>query len=115
MGNKAAKIFGSSSEPYYPSTLPSVGKCVAAILKKPEEMVNKYLTVAPFATTTQREVLRIIGEEMGSKFQKSNAQTEELEKIGDEEMVRGDGSVYIQYIVKWILAEVRIALLGIML
>lgn len=52
------------NELYSPTSLSFVGKSVAAVLKKPAETANKYLTVASF-TTSQRDVLRIIEDEMG--------------------------------------------------
>ncbi|CZR69139.1 related to 2`-hydroxyisoflavone reductase [Phialocephala subalpina] len=102
--NKTAKIFDSGNEPYSPTTLSFIGKCIVAILKQPDKTANKYLTVASF-TATQREVLKIFEEETGSKFQITNVTSSELEKVGDEKLASGDPSAYVEFVIQWLFAD----------
>ena len=102
--NKTAKIFDSGNELYSPSSLPFVGKSVAAILKNPDETANKYLTVASF-TTSQREILKIIEEETGDKFQIIPVKTSDLEKIGDEKLAKGDYSAFVEYLIHHVFGD----------
>ncbi|TVY36192.1 hypothetical protein LSUB1_G006640 [Lachnellula subtilissima] len=101
--NKMARIYDSGNKLYYPSTLSFVGKSVAAVLKKPAETANKYLTVASF-TTSQREVLKIV-EEMGERFQFIPGETSNLEIIGDEKMARGDGDAFVEYLIRHVFGD----------
>lgn len=102
--NKTAKIFDSGNEPYSATTLAFIGKCAAAILSKPVETANKYLTVASF-TTTQNEILKIMEEEIGCQFRTTSVKTSDLEKIGDQKLTKGDFSAYIEYVIQWTLAD----------
>ncbi|KAF4630218.1 hypothetical protein G7Y89_g7926 [Cudoniella acicularis] len=102
--NKTARIYDSGNEPYSASTLSFIGKSVVAILKKPAETANKYLTVASI-TATQREILKILEEETGSQFQTTTVKTSDLENIADEKVAKGDGSAYVEYVIQWVFAD----------
>lgn len=102
--NKSAKIFDSGNAPYSVSNLPFVGKSIAAILKQPERTSNQYLSVASF-TITQNEVLEMLEEETGTKFQITNIKTSDLEKMGDEKFAKGDGGAFYQYALQWIFGD----------
>jgi hypothetical protein len=86
------------------SSLPFVGKSVAAILKKPDETAKKYLAVASF-TTSQREVRKIIEEETGEQFQIIPVKTSDLKKIGDEKLANGDYSAFVEYLIQHVFGE----------
>jgi hypothetical protein len=77
-----------------------IGEAITAILKKPEETANKYLTVFSFVTT-QNEVLKIFEEESGSKFQITHVKGSDLIKQAAASVAKGDyaGSLvpYVQY------------------
>ncbi|TVY24179.1 hypothetical protein LHYA1_G006817 [Lachnellula hyalina] len=102
--NKSARIYDSGNKLYSPSTLSFVGKAVAAVLRKPAETANKYLTVAS-CTTSQREILEIVEEEMGERFQVIPVATSDLEKIGDQKMARGDSSAFVEYLIRHVFGD----------
>lgn len=98
--DKTGTTFDSGNKPYAATHVSFIGETVAAILKKPEETANKYLSVFSFVTT-QNEVLKIFEEESGSKFQIANVKGSELIKAATESVAKGDyySSVipYVQY------------------
>ncbi|KAF8850452.1 NAD(P)-binding protein [Acephala macrosclerotiorum] len=91
--NKTAKIYDSGKEPCSPTTLPFIGKCIAA-----------YLTTASF-TVTQREVLKTFEEEMNTKFQIINVTSSDLEKVGDGKLARGDDTAFVEFVLQWMFAD----------
>jgi hypothetical protein len=97
-------VVDSGNEPYSTSSLSFVGKAVAAILKKPEETANRYLNIAGI-TTTQNEVLKIVEQVTGDKFDVSHASSAEIEKIGDEKIVKGDFSAFGNYLEQFLFAD----------
>ncbi|KAL7907436.1 hypothetical protein GGI35DRAFT_487146 [Trichoderma velutinum] len=98
--DKTGTIVDSGNKPYAATHVSFIGEAVAAILKKPEETANKYLTVFSFATT-QNEVLKIFEEESGSKFQIAHVKGSDLIKAATDSVAKGDyaNSVipYVQY------------------
>ncbi|KAL7930698.1 hypothetical protein V8C35DRAFT_311979 [Trichoderma chlorosporum] len=98
--DKTGTIVDSGNKPYATTHVSFIGESVAAILKKPEETANKYLSVYSFSTT-QNEVLKIFEEESGSKFQITNVKGSDLIKSATESVAKGDyyNSVvpYVQY------------------
>ncbi|EHK24144.1 uncharacterized protein TRIVIDRAFT_45370 [Trichoderma virens Gv29-8] len=97
---KTGTIVDSGNKPYAATHVSFIGETVAAILRKPEETANKYLSVFSFATT-QNEVLKIFEEESGSKFQITNMKGSDLIKAATESVAKGDyyNSMvpYVQY------------------
>jgi len=71
---------------------------------QPEKTANKYLTVASF-TITQNEVLAILEQETGTKFQVTNVKTSDLEKIGDEMLAKGSSGAFFQYALQWMFGD----------
>jgi hypothetical protein len=102
--NRKFRIVDSGNEPYSTSSLAFVGKAVAAILKKPEETANRYLNIAG-ATTTQNEVLKIVEQVTGDKFDISQVSGAELERIGDEKIAKGDFSAFANYLEQFLFAD----------
>ncbi|KAH0494668.1 hypothetical protein TgHK011_008259 [Trichoderma gracile] len=98
--DKTATIIDSGDKPYAATNVSFIGETLAAILKKPEETANKYLSVFSFATT-QNEVLKIFEEESGSKFQITHVKGGDLIKAANESVAKGDypNSLipYVQY------------------
>lgn len=101
---RTARIYDSGDERYSVTNLHMIGRCVAAVLLHPEETANSYITVASF-TTTQNEVLRVLEEETGAKFEVSHASTAEMERLGDEKWARGDGGAFYHYALKYIYGD----------
>jgi hypothetical protein len=73
-------------------------------LKKPEETKNKYLNIAG-VTTTQNEVLKIVEQVTGDKFEVSHVTGAELEKRGDEKIAKGDFSAFGDYLEQFLFAD----------
>lgn len=90
--NKAKKtvtIYDSGNEPFHASNVALVVQAVAAVLARPEQTANKYLTVGSF-NTTHNEVLRIITELTGEKWKVEHVDTNEVERAGLERLAKGD-------------------------
>ncbi|KAH6951813.1 hypothetical protein DER45DRAFT_388328 [Fusarium avenaceum] len=98
------RLVDSGNEPYSTSTLAFIGDAVAAILKKPDETANKYLDIAG-VTTTQNEVLQLVEQITGDKFEVSGISSAELEKTGDEKIARGDFSAFGNYLEQFLFAD----------
>ncbi|KAF5664725.1 2-hydroxyisoflavone reductase [Fusarium heterosporum] len=98
------RLVDSGNEPYSTSTLSFIGDAVAAILKKPEETANQYLNIAG-VTTTQNEVLRMVEDITGDKFEVSRVSSAELEKAGDEKIAKGDFSAFGDYLEQFLFAD----------
>ncbi|KAJ4007569.1 hypothetical protein NW752_010234 [Fusarium irregulare] len=102
--NRKFRLADSGNEPYSTSSLPYIGKAVAAILQKPEETANKYLNIAG-VTTTQNEVLKIVEKLTGDKFEVTHVSSAESEKIGDEKLAKGDYSAFGNYLEQFLFAD----------
>lgn len=77
---------------------------MAAILKNPEATANKYLNIAG-VTTTQNEVLRILEQATGDKFEVEHVSSTEMEKAGDDKMAKGDFSAFGNYLEQFLFAD----------
>jgi uncharacterized protein YbjT (DUF2867 family) len=71
------------------TTLPTIGKAVAAILHHPELTLNKRIYIAD-ATFTQQEALVLFEKYTDSKWTKKYVTTEESFKQGKEHLANGD-------------------------
>ncbi|KAL6697006.1 hypothetical protein J3F84DRAFT_394497 [Trichoderma pleuroticola] len=98
--DKTGTIFDSGNKPYAATHVSFIVEAITAILKKPEETANKYLSLFSFAIT-QNEVLKIFEEETGSKFQITHRKGSDLIKAANDSVAKGDyyNSVvpYVQY------------------
>ncbi|KAG5745424.1 hypothetical protein H9Q69_012340 [Fusarium xylarioides] len=102
--DRKIRITDSGNEPYSTTSLAFIGEAVVAILKKPEETKNKYLNIAG-VTTTQNEVLKIVEQVTGDKFEVSHVTGAEQEKIGDEKIAKGDFSAFGNYLEQFLFAD----------
>ncbi|KAJ4861355.1 nmrA-like family domain-containing protein [Trichoderma breve] len=87
--DKTGTIVDSGNKPYAATHVSFIGEAVAAVLKKPEETANKYLSIFSFAIT-QNEVLKIFEEETGSKFQVTKLKGSDLIKAATDSVAKGD-------------------------
>ncbi|KKP03962.1 hypothetical protein THAR02_03944 [Trichoderma harzianum] len=87
--DKTGTIIDSGNKPYAATHVSFIGEAVAAILRKPEETANKYLSIFSFAIT-QNEVLKIFEEETGSKFQITQLKGSDLIKAATDSVAKGD-------------------------
>ncbi|KAL1849177.1 hypothetical protein Daus18300_013334 [Diaporthe australafricana] len=85
---KKATIVDSGNEAFSTTNLALIGQAVTSILKKPEETANKYLVISSF-TTTQNEILKVVEEQTGSKFEIKNITAAEAEKSADDNLSSG--------------------------
>ncbi|KAF4452596.1 hypothetical protein F53441_4616 [Fusarium austroafricanum] len=102
--NRKFRLVDSGNEPYSTSSLAFVGDAVSSILKKPEEMANKYLNIAG-VTTTQNEVLKIVERVTGDKFEVTHVTGAELERLGDDKIAKGDFSAFGNYLEQFLFAD----------
>lgn len=87
--DKTGTIVDSGNKPYAATHTSFIGEAVAAILKKPEETANKYLSIFSFAIT-QNEVLKIFEEETGSKFQITKLKGSDLIKAATDSVAKNE-------------------------
>lgn len=102
--DKKATIFDSGNEPFTGSNLPFIGSAIAAILKNPEITANKYIEIASFITT-QNEILKLLEEESGAKWEVEHKKTEDSQRIADEKLAKGDYSSFGDYLKVYLFAD----------
>lgn len=103
--DKTGTIVDSGNKPYAATHVSFIGEAVAAILKKPEETANKYLSIFSFAIT-QNEVLKIFEEETGSKFQITQLKGSDLIKAATDSVAKGDyGNSVVPFVQYTFLAD----------
>ncbi|KAL5093666.1 hypothetical protein Trisim1_010397 [Trichoderma cf. simile WF8] len=103
--DKTGTIVDSGNKPYAATHVSFIGEAVAAILKKPEETENKYLSIFSFAIT-QNEVLKIFEEETGSKFQITKLKGSDLIKAATDSVAKGDyGNSVVPFVQYTFLAD----------
>jgi nucleoside-diphosphate-sugar epimerase len=85
---RTVTIYDGGDIPYEATNLDQVGKVIAASLKQPELIKNKYVYVNSF-TVTQNEVLMALEKATGEKFTASNSTVEELRQDGFKAMEAG--------------------------
>ncbi|KAH8600716.1 hypothetical protein B0O99DRAFT_609301 [Bisporella sp. PMI_857] len=95
--DKTIRILDSGNELVSTSSLPYVGKAVAAILLHEVETANRYIEIAEF-TTSQNQILAIFEEDTGTKFIVANAKTADIEKTGHSKLDSGDHSAFIDFL-----------------
>jgi hypothetical protein len=67
------------------------------VLQHPDETANQYLEVASFSPS-QNQILAILEEETGEKWNVDRKDTKELQKIGEDKVAKGDMSAFPQLI-----------------
>lgn len=78
---RTAKVFDGGDVAYEATTLPQVGRTIAATLENIELTRNKYVYVNSF-TTSQNQVLESLEKATGEKFQVTTGSSEELYQKG---------------------------------
>lgn len=73
--------------------MPHIGKAVAAVLKRPELTVNRYISIASF-NPTQNDVLALAEKITGEKWTINKVSTAEQQQIGVEKLSKGDYSAF---------------------
>ncbi|KAJ2971048.1 hypothetical protein NUW58_g9528 [Xylaria curta] len=94
---KTATIYDSGNEPYQASNLPHIGKAIAAVLKHPEQTVNRYISIASF-NPTQNQALEIAEKLTGEKWTVKHVLTSEEQQIGAEKLSKGDYSAFSNFL-----------------
>ncbi|KAK3379246.1 isoflavone reductase [Lasiosphaeria ovina] len=87
--DKTAHILDSGNELVSKSTLEFVGQAVAAVLTHEEQTANRYIDAVVEFTVSQNGIVRLL-EETGAKFTITRGSTEELQKRGEEKILKGD-------------------------
>ncbi|KAK4446292.1 isoflavone reductase [Podospora aff. communis PSN243] len=86
---RTARVVDSGEEVVSTSTLGFVAGAVVAVLQREEETRNKVVEVVEFGVS-QKEVLRVLEEEMGVEFKVEGVSGRELGKAGEEKLGKGD-------------------------
>ncbi|KAI3322776.1 NAD(P)-binding protein [Xylariaceae sp. AK1471] len=100
--NKATKtaiIHDSGDERFQATNLPLIGKAIAAVLSRPEQTVNHYISIAGF-NPTQNEILSAVEKLTGEKWTVNRVATSEQEQIGSEKLSKGDYSAFSNFLRK---------------
>ncbi|OAL54750.1 NAD(P)-binding protein [Pyrenochaeta sp. DS3sAY3a] len=88
---RAATIYDSGDVPYEATNVEQVGRAIAAALKQPNAIKNKYVYVNSF-TVTQNQVVRGLEKATGNKFTVSHDSVDNLRKGGFKQLE--DGSFF---------------------
>ncbi|KAK1752979.1 hypothetical protein QBC47DRAFT_415712 [Echria macrotheca] len=98
--DKTATIVDSGNEKFQTSNLAHIGRAVAGILKHPDETANKYLATASF-NPSQNEIVGIVEELTGEKYNVTRLKSEDLWKAGEEKLARGDFRAFGDFLKVW--------------
>ncbi|GAM90678.1 hypothetical protein ANO11243_087230 [Dothideomycetidae sp. 11243] len=97
---KRGDILDDGETKFSTSTLAQVGRATAAVLKKPDETINKVVYVQSFCTS-QNELAKAFEKASGSKFNWSNIKSEEFER--EQKPLADKGSAEATEELVWIL------------
>ncbi|KAI0134764.1 hypothetical protein BJ170DRAFT_216289 [Xylariales sp. AK1849] len=86
---KTATLYDSGNEHFQASNLLFIARAVVAVLSRPEQTENKYLSVASF-NISHNEMLAAIQEETGERWAVKHLNSVEVEKKGVEALGKGD-------------------------
>jgi MoxR-like ATPase len=103
---KKATIFDSGNEIWSTTSLPFIGRAIAAVLLHEEETKNRYIEVVEFQTS-QNQILKALEDETGAKFAITRASTAETKKAGYEKLAKGDGSMFLDFLRAWAFSDGR--------
>lgn len=96
---KSVTIYDSGNQAFQTSNVGFISRAVAAVLSRPEQTANKYLEVGSF-NITHNEVLRIITEVTGEKWNVEHVNSTELEKAGLASLEKGDtGNAFLPLLI----------------
>jgi hypothetical protein len=85
-------------------SLPFVAQSVVAVLQHAQQTANRYLAVVEHHVT-QNQLVRLIEEESPVKLAVTHTTTQELVRIRDEKMARGDGTAFIEELQRYSLSD----------
>lgn len=92
-----ATLIDSGNEPWPASLRSHIGRAVSEILRHPDLTKNQYLSTASF-NVSQKQLLQIIEELTGKKFEVSHVNSKDLYKSGEEKLARGDYSAFVDFL-----------------
>lgn len=100
--DRTVRIVDSGDELVSASTLAFVGRSVAAVLARDDESVrNKVVDVVEF-TVSQNQIVRILGEETGEPFQRTQVKGADLAQAAEDKLAKGDyGGAFIDALLAW--------------
>lgn len=88
---RKAKIYGSGSEHWTGTTLPTIGLTVAKLLQEPYKFQNKFIYVYSVATS-QNEVLASLESSTGTKWEVAHVKWEDEISVARRKLQSGDRS-----------------------
>ncbi|KAK0649856.1 hypothetical protein B0T16DRAFT_325231 [Cercophora newfieldiana] len=98
---KKVRVIDSGDELVSSSTLGFVGKSVVAVLQREEETVNKLIEVVEF-TVSQNELVKVLEEKTGTKFEVEKVNGKELGEKGEESLAKGDAwGAFFDLLLAW--------------
>lgn len=103
---KKATIFDSGNEIWSTTSLPFIGRAIAAVLLHEEETKNQYVDVVEFQTS-QNQILKALEDETGVKFAITRVDTAETEKNGHEKLAKGDQRSFLDFLRAWAFRDGR--------
>lgn len=103
---RKATIFDSGNEIWSATSLPFIGRAVAAVLLHEEETKNRFIDVVEFQTS-QNQVLAALEDALDVKFTVTRADTAETERTGHEKLAKGDPGSFLDFLRVWAFRDGR--------
>ncbi|KAK3388603.1 hypothetical protein B0T20DRAFT_511262 [Sordaria brevicollis] len=92
-----ATLIDSGTEPWHASLRSHIGRAVSEILRHPDITKNQYLATASF-NVSQKQLLEIIEELTGKKFEVSHVNSKDIYQQGEEKLAKGDYSAFVNFL-----------------
>ncbi|KAI9737815.1 MAG: hypothetical protein M1834_009184 [Cirrosporium novae-zelandiae] len=100
----SATIYDSGNEAFSTTTVAQIGRAVSRILELPDKTANQYLWVKSF-TTTQNELISILEEVTGTKWDIQKGSAGDIYKMGQEKFAKKDPSSFINFLQAYLLID----------
>lgn len=101
---KRAKIYGSGDERWSGTTVPTIGLAVARLLRKPQEVQNRFIYVYSVATS-QNEILVSLEAETDSRWDTEHIKWEDEIAAARKKLERGDSFGVVPLVLSYFYRE----------
>ena len=101
---KSAKIYGSGDERWSGTTVPTIGLAVARLLRKPQEVQNRFIYIYSVATT-QNEILASLEAETDSRWDRQHVKWEDEIPAARKRLEQGDAFGVVPLVLSYFYRE----------
>jgi nucleoside-diphosphate-sugar epimerase len=105
LANKKAVVVDSGNQKWQASTLAHIGRAVAAVLRRPDETANRYISTASFNVSANEIIAAAEKASGGAKFTITKVDSDAIAKAGDEKLANGDFSGFIDLLMVYNAAD----------